>query len=164
VTRARRGTPLRRAPSGLCTREAGWVSDGQGTSGLVELGRTECERLLALQEVGRLAVVVEGSPHVVPLNYATPGGGVVLFRTAAGTVLTEASLREVAFEVDVVDPATRSGWSVEVRGYGRDISDAIDAESVELRQLPLVTWAPGERQRWFKVIPRAVTGRRLVPT
>lgn len=139
------------------------MGDPLGNEGLVELGRSECERLLASREVGRLAVVVEGSPHVVPVNYATPGGGVVVFRTAPGTVLTEASLRQVAFEVDDVDPATRSGWSVEVRGFGRDISDALDADAAELRQLPLVTWAPGDRQQWFKVVPSTVTGRRLVP-
>jgi hypothetical protein len=128
-----------------------------------KLDRDECERLLASRDVGRLAVVVDGSPQVVPVNYATPGGGVVVFRTAAGTIVTEASLREVAFEVDEVDPATRSGWSVEVRGFGRDISDALDADSVQLRGLPLVTWVPGTRDQWFKIVPDAVTGRRLTP-
>jgi hypothetical protein len=130
---------------------------------LVELDREECEQLLASHDVGRLAVVVDGHPHVVPVNYVTPGGGIVVFRTSAGTVLTEASLRDVAFEVDEVDRTTHAGWSVEVRGFGRDIGDAVDAESVRLRGLPLVTWAPGERQAWFKVEPSAVTGRRLVP-
>src|SRR5579864_1297437 len=126
-----------------------------------QLDRAECERLLATHEVGRLAVVVDGAPHVVPVNYATPGGGIVVFRSALGTVLTEASLREVAFEVDEIDRATRSGWSVEVRGVGRDIADALDAESVRLRQLPVVTWAPGERHQWYKIMPGAITGRRL---
>ena len=139
------------------------MTDPSQRPALVELDRAECERLLASQEVGRLAVVVDGSPHVVPVNYATPGGGVVVFRSAPGTVLTEASLREVAFEVDEIDRSTHSGWSVEVRGVGRDIADALDAESVRLRQLPIITWAPGERQQWFKIIPDAVTGRRLTP-
>jgi nitroimidazol reductase NimA-like FMN-containing flavoprotein (pyridoxamine 5'-phosphate oxidase superfamily) len=139
------------------------MTDPSPRPAIVELDRTECERLLASHIVGRLAVVVDGSPHVVPVNYATPGGGVVVFRTAPGSVLTEASLRQVAFEVDEVDPATRSGWSVEVRGFGRDIADAVDAESVRLRQLPLVTWAAGDRQLWFKIVPDQVTGRRLAP-
>jgi uncharacterized protein len=144
-------------------REAGAMTDPSPQALFAELDRAECERLLASHRVGRLAVVVDGAPHVIPVNYATPGGGVVVFRTAAGTILTEASLREVAFEVDDVDPATRSGWSVEVRGYGRDIADAIDAESVRLRELPLVAWVPGDRQQWLKIIPEAVTGRRLSP-
>jgi uncharacterized protein len=139
------------------------MSDPSHRAAVEHLERAECERLLASQEVGRLAVVINGAPHVVPVNYATPGGGVVVFRSAPGTVLTEASLREVAFEVDEIDRATRSGWSVEVRGVGRDIADALDAESVRLRQLPLVTWAPGDRPQWFKITPDAVTGRRLTP-
>jgi uncharacterized protein len=139
------------------------MTDRSQRAAFVELDRAECERLLASHEVGRLAVVVDGAPHLVPVNYATPGGGVVVFRTALGAVGTEASLREVAFEVDEIDRATRSGWSVEVRGVGRDIADAVDAESVRLRELPLVTWAPGERSMWFKIVPDAVTGRRLTP-
>jgi hypothetical protein len=130
---------------------------------IVEIDRQECEELLASCEVGRLAVVVDNRPHLIPLNYATPGGGVIVFRTAPGTVLTEASLRDVAFEVDQLDTATRSGWAVEVRGFGRDIGDAVDQESVRLRQLPLVPWAPGERLEWFEIRPVAVTGRRITP-
>ncbi len=126
-----------------------------------QLERDECEWLLAVHDVGRLAVIADGRPHVVPVNYATPGGGVVVFRTDPGTILTEASLREVAFEIDGIDHETSTGWSVEVRGFARDIADAVDAESARLRELPLRTWAPGERQQWFKITPSEVTGRRI---
>ena len=130
---------------------------------LVDLDRQECEEMLAACDVGRLAVVVDGRPHIIPVNYATPGGGVIVFRTTRGTVLTEASLQDVAFEVDELDATTRSGWSVEVRGFGREIGDAVDAESVRLRRLPLITWAPGEHEAWFEVRPAEVTGRRINP-
>jgi nitroimidazol reductase NimA-like FMN-containing flavoprotein (pyridoxamine 5'-phosphate oxidase superfamily) len=139
------------------------MSDPRRDVALVDLDRRECEELLATCTVGRLAVVVAGRPHIVPVNYATPGGGVIVFRTAAGTVVTEASLQDVAFEIDQLDPATRSGWSVEVHGYGREIGDAVDEESVRLRQLALVPWAPGERVEWFEIRPTAVTGRRITP-
>ncbi len=128
-----------------------------------ELTRDDCERLLATQQVGRLGVVVDGQPYVLPVNYATPGRGEVVFRTAPGTLLNEASLRRVAFEVDSIDAGAHAGWSVLVVGYGRDIADAIDAESVALRGLPLVTWAPGDRQEWYKIVPAEVTGRRIAP-
>jgi hypothetical protein len=130
---------------------------------ITQLDRAECEQLLASHEVGRLAVVADGRPHIIPVNYSTPGGGVIVFRTDPGTILTEASLRDVAFEVDEIDALARLGWSVAVHGFGRDITDAIDPESVALRDLPLATWAPGDRQQWFKVIPSDVTGRRLSP-
>ncbi len=30
-----------------------------------------------------------------------------------------------------------------------------------LRAMPVVTWAPGQRDRWFAITPELVTGRRL---
>src|ERR1700730_16958541 len=139
------------------------MPDEQRSVTITELPRDECERLLATQQVGRLGGVVDGQPHMLPVNYATPGGGAVVFRTALGTLLNEASLRRVAFEVDEIDPQAHQGWSVLVLGYGRDIADAIDADSTALRQLPLDSWAPGQRSQWFKILPSAPTGRRLSP-
>ena len=130
---------------------------------IIELDRAECERLLSTQRVGRLAVIDGRAPHIIPVNYATADGGTVVFRTDPGTILTEASLREVAFEVDSIDADAHTGWSVVVHGFGRDITDAIDEQSQHLRQLPLATWAPGERAQWFMVIPGSVTGRRIAP-
>jgi uncharacterized protein len=120
----------------------------------------ECTSLLGSGGVGRVAVIISGRPHIVPVNYAADGD-VVVFRTAAGTILNDVSLRAVAFETDAIDPRTRSGWSVCVHGDGYDITDAIDPESRRLRELPLDCWAPGEREHWYKVVPREVTGRRL---
>jgi len=139
------------------------MPDEQRSVTISDLSRDECERLIADHRVGRLALVVDGQPHVLPVNYAVAGRGEIVFRTAAGTLLNEASLQRVAFEVDRIDAEAHVGWSVVVEGYCRDIADAIDAESVAMRELPLVTWAPGDRQQWFKVTPAGVTGRRIAP-
>ncbi|MFI5040476.1 MAG: pyridoxamine 5'-phosphate oxidase family protein [Acidimicrobiales bacterium] len=139
------------------------MSDEQRSVVISDLSRDECEVLLAGQSVGRLGLVVSGEPHILPVNYAVAGRGEVVFRTAPGTLLNEASLQRVAFEVDTIDEATHAGWSVLVVGYCRDIADAIDTDSVAMRALPLVTWAPGDRQRWFKIVPAEVTGRRISP-
>src|SRR5665213_4479596 len=88
-----------------------------------------CEAFLANESVGRLAVVVDGTPHIVPVNYVAEGSTIV-FRTGADTILTEASLRKVAFEVDSVHERHRTGWSVCVHGYGREITGCVDPESV----------------------------------
>jgi nitroimidazol reductase NimA-like FMN-containing flavoprotein (pyridoxamine 5'-phosphate oxidase superfamily) len=120
----------------------------------------ECTSLLRSGGVGRVAVVVSGRPHIVPVNYVADGD-VVVFRTEAGTILNDVSRRAVAFETDAIDLRTRSGWSVCVHGEGYDITDAIDPESRRLRELPLDCWAPGERDHWYKVVPQEVTGRRL---
>ena len=37
----------------------------------------------------------------------------------------------------------------------------VDPTSERLRRLSLVTWAPGARQRWFRIDPGKVSGRRL---
>jgi nitroimidazol reductase NimA-like FMN-containing flavoprotein (pyridoxamine 5'-phosphate oxidase superfamily) len=126
------------------------------------MDRPTCEAFLANESVGRLAVVVDDVPHILPVNYAADGATVV-FRTAPGTFLTEASMRKVAFEVDHVDEHHRSGWSVCVHGFGRDITDAIDVESERLRDLIVDSWAPSTRDIWFKIIPTTVTGRYLGP-
>ena len=77
------------------------------------------------------------------------------------TTATEASLAKVAFEVDDIDVERHQGWSVAVHGFGRDITHAIDPESERLRDLPVRPWAPGQRDRWFKINPAEITGRRL---
>ncbi len=127
---------------------------------LEELSRTECLGLLATASVGRLGLLVDGRPEVLPVNYALDGD-TVLFRTAEGTVLNQAAFSVVAFEVDHVDEATRIGWSVMVQGGATYIGDAIDPTSVRLRQLALITWAPGRRHCWFRIDADKITGRRL---
>ena len=127
----------------------------------VSLGRDECLALLRQGRVGRLAVVIGGQPHVLPLNYVADESGVIVFRTADLTTATEVALAKVAFEVDDIDVERHQGWSVAVHGFGRDITDGIDTESERLRQLPVRPWVPGERDKWFKISPAEITGRRL---
>jgi hypothetical protein len=110
--------------------------------------------------VGRVGLLVDEKVEVLLVNYALDGR-TVLFRTAEGTVLNDASLTEVAFEADQFDEATHEGWSVLVQGFARDIGDAIGANAERIRQLSLVTWAPGARPRWIQIEPGKVTGRRI---
>jgi len=124
------------------------------------LSRTECLNLLALAPIGRVGVVVDGEPVILPVNFALDGDS-VLFRTTDTSVLNQASMNKVAFEVDHVDSETRGGWSVLIRGRADDIADAIDATSVRLRRLELFTWAPGARHHWYVIRPHAITGRRV---
>ena len=127
---------------------------------LEPLSKHESWGLLASAQIGRLGFIVDGKPVVLPINFAIDGE-TILFRTAEGTVLNEASLRLVAFECDHIDNESHTGWSVLVQGLAREIGDAIDLTSERLRRLSLVTWAPGVRDRWFRVDPDSVTGRRL---
>ena len=126
-----------------------------------EIGRAECLELLATTTVGRVGFILEDRPVVLPVNYALDGDTVV-FRTAEGTVLNKAALQMIAFEVDEIDAVAHTGWSVLAQGVAQDVSDAIDTRSEHLRRLALVTWAPGHRDRWFRLDAGSLTGRRLV--
>jgi nitroimidazol reductase NimA-like FMN-containing flavoprotein (pyridoxamine 5'-phosphate oxidase superfamily) len=128
---------------------------------LTELDRDECVRLLLRNEVGRVAVTIDGQPHIVPVTYAADTSGDVVFRTGPDTVLTKVDLERVAFEIDGVDLQARTGWSVSVHGIGREITDHDDQIARYLRQKLGASWAPGPRTRWFVITPREVTGRRL---
>jgi nitroimidazol reductase NimA-like FMN-containing flavoprotein (pyridoxamine 5'-phosphate oxidase superfamily) len=125
-----------------------------------EIPEPECLALLGRETLGRLAVVVDGAPLVFPVNYAL-GEDRIVFRTDPGTKLEAAMLRRVAFEVDSVDAAAGTGWSVLVQGTGAVITGAIDERSVELRALPVLPIAPGDKQEYVEVIPRSITGRRI---
>jgi hypothetical protein len=130
---------------------------------LVELDAEECYRLLAAQEIGRLGVNAERYPLIFPVNYALDRD-VVVVRTHAGTMLSAAGHANVTFEVDEIDRRTRTGWSVLVRGLAEEVTGAHRAELVErTRASGARPWAPGEHGRWLRIIPQAITGRRIVP-
>lgn len=126
-----------------------------------ELDAVACLELLTTTSVGRVGLVLDGRPFVLPVNYVVDGQSVV-FRTAEGTVLNKVALQVVAFEADRIDEATATGWSVLVQGVAQDVSNAIDTTSERLRRLALVSWAPGQRHRWFRVNADTITGRRLL--
>ena len=123
-----------------------------------ELAEDECRRLLAERHLGRLAIPDFGGPAIFPVNYVVDRD-LVVFRTDPGSKLDAAAERElVAFEVDAAE-ATRTGWSVVVRGSLGEVTDPGDLE--RLRAMPLYPWAPGEKARYVCVRPNSVTGRRI---
>jgi uncharacterized protein len=125
-----------------------------------ELGRDECLALLSTQRLGRLGVVVDGVPLVLPMGFVLDGETVVL-QTNKGTKTLHAPLTSVTFEVDHVDWEQQVGWSVLVQGVGEDISTAIDERSEALRSLAAHSWAPPPADRWLTIVPRSITGRRV---
>ena len=123
----------------------------------------ECYRLLATQELGRIGINVEHYPLILPVNYALDGT-IVVIRTHAGTILRAAEHANVTFEVDDVDRRTRSGWSVVLHAQAEEVGPAHRAELVARTHASGVQpWAPGEKGHWMRLIPHAVSGRRIVP-
>ncbi len=124
-----------------------------------ELTKDECFALLAGQHLGRVVLVDDRGPVALPVNFVFDQH-TVLFRTDDGTKLDAASRgARVAFEVDGADEATRTGWSVLVRGEAVEVTDP--AELARVRRLPLYPWAPGAKGHYIRVLPASLTGRRI---
>lgn len=119
----------------------------------------ECWELIAQEEIGRVAVLVDGVPEIYPINHVVRDEA-ILFRTDRGSKL-RGLVRSpmVCFEVDGTSPAARLGWSVMVKGRATELATA--EEIGRAAELPLVYWGPGEKPHWVKIEPEMVTGRRI---
>lgn len=119
-----------------------------------------CWEMLATQTIGRIVFYHEGRVEVFPVNYALHENQIV-FATNHGRKLTGLAHGEIAFEVDWIDPASRSGWSVVVRGTARHLSD-IDRATSAMIQQPWRSWT-GTKDFVVLVQPQSITGRRVAP-
>jgi len=129
---------------------------------LEELKFDECLTLLRAESVGRVAVVVDDVPVVVPVNYRLVETGAITWialRTRPGNVIDRAPMK-VGFEIDDIDHVRERGWSVLVRGTlhhvdpnAADFRDRFDPQS----------WLGHDRSAWLVIQPFAISGRVLHP-
>ncbi len=131
-------------------------------TGLEIIDPDECRRLLAGDEVGRLAVIDGGTPGIFPVNYLVDGDSIV-FRTAAGTKLDAGRRHPVAFEIDDFDRESRTGWSVVVSGHLVEAAPFDTATLERVQALPLESWAGGDKPHWVRLVPSRISGRRILP-
>ncbi len=130
-------------------------------TGLTILTEDECWHRLRSEEIGRVAVSVGSTPDIFPVNYRVHRDEIVI-RTEAGTKLAAGTLMSsVAFEVDGFDRERRSGWSVVVKGKGREPVQI--EEQMQLDELGLEPWAVARKTRWMVITPIEVTGREIAP-
>lgn len=66
---------------------------------------------------------------------------------------------EVAFEIDAIDPETRTGWSVVVHGHVDVVSE--DLADAYARTIGVEPWAEGEKPHVLRIRPTTITGRRI---
>ncbi|MBJ2119807.1 pyridoxamine 5'-phosphate oxidase family protein [Arthrobacter sp. MSA 4-2] len=119
----------------------------------------ECWRLLRTTSVARLALCVEGQPEIFPVNFQVDHGTVV-FRTSEGTK-ARAAIDEapIAVQADGLDDSGTKAWSVVVKGTARSISTT--KELLDTIDLPVHPWESGRKDRFVRVTPDGVTGRRF---
>lgn len=128
---------------------------------LEDIPPDECLELLRGESVGRIAVIDGYHPFVAPVNYVMAGGHIV-FRSGPGTKLDILRRRPVGFEVDHLDPAGRTGWSVYLIGVAREVDVEFAADLLRRLPGPLPEpWAGGDRQHLVQLVPQRVTGRRI---
>lgn len=125
------------------------------STNLRPLTTDECIDLLAHESVGRLAVVHDGYPVIVPVNYRLVERDrrpTIVLRTRARNALDVVG-EAVGFEIDGLAPDRRSGWSVLVRGVLHSIEpdEANDPD-------PAVG---DDRTAWRAIVPWSITGRRV---
>lgn len=131
-------------------------------TGVETLDRDECLRLLAEDQVGRLAVVAGGVPTIFPVNYRLDDDAIII-RTDPGTKLDAGPRSRVCFEIDHFDREARRGWSVVVTGRIEVVTRYDAATFNRVRELPLDPWAGGEKAHWMRLNLERVTGRRVQP-
>ena len=116
--------------------------------------------LLLSHAVGRVAVIVNGFPVVLPVNYRVAqhsGGTWIALRTRPGGLMDRAP-QPVALEIDGVDPAREQGWSVLVRGSLLHV----DPEAGDFRsRFDPEPWLTEDRDAWLIIEPFDISGRRL---
>ncbi len=130
------------------------------SASVLELTEEQCWAHLQSHQLGRLAIVMGGRPQIFPVNYAI-GEKVIVFRTEPGSKLAHGPGSVACFEIDGYDQHAREGWSVTAVGPLEEITDAEDARSQALRQLPVDPLAPGARLHWIALQAEQVTGRHF---
>src|SRR5215469_15975802 len=138
------------------------ADSGQGRTGgmepiLEELTEAESLRLIEQAEIGRIGFSGRYGPLVLPVNYKIVDGTVV-FRVAVGSSVGE-DLRtgiadaeyKVAFEIDEIDPATRTGWSVMIQGSAHYVDD--EQERAIMLKVGVDPWAGGHREQFVQIKP-----------
>jgi hypothetical protein len=131
-------------------------SDG---SALQRLSRDQCLTLMASVPVGRIIYTRRALPAVELVNFALDQGDIVIRTDRSGKLAAATRGTVVAFEVDQVDLAGQTGWSVTAIGPSTEVTDL--GELARLRTIGLKSWAPGERDHFIRISPVMLNGRNL---
>ena len=125
------------------------------------IDRKECLELLAGEVLGRIAVIEGSGPLILPVNYALHGtrwcSGPVparSWRRVTGARGASRSMGTIA--------ATRSGWSVVVRGRLEEVTAFNPKLLAQVEDLA-EPWLGTERPFVVRLVPAIISGRRIRP-
>jgi nitroimidazol reductase NimA-like FMN-containing flavoprotein (pyridoxamine 5'-phosphate oxidase superfamily) len=125
---------------------------------LEELSKSDAVALLSTIPVGRVVFTVGALPAIVPVAFAVHDDAIMM-RTSSRSRLARAAPGGVlAFEVDDVDPVTRTGWSVVVTGVASVVADPAERAVIDG---VVEMFAPGHTDVCIRLPLTMVTGRRV---
>jgi transcriptional regulator with XRE-family HTH domain len=126
---------------------------------LVELRPEQSWSRLGSAGVGRIVFDSSDGPVALPVNYAV-ANETILLKTAKDSAIARIPAgSKVSFEVDHIDDAMATGWSVLVYATCQHLDDAEAALRTEA--LSLDPWAGGTREHWVRLRYRSIVGRSI---
>ncbi len=123
-----------------------------------QLSRGECLQLMASVSMGRIIFTRQALPAVEVVNFALDDGDIVVKTDGDGKLAAATRHAVVAFETDCLD-AQQAGWSVTAIGLSREVTDPEDIG--RLQKIDLSSESYGTRERFIRVSPELLNGRRL---
>lgn len=150
--------------SGQCLKDtpAGAAANGTAAGVLpraVELSRAEALELLGSVSYGRVVFSHHALPAIRPVNHVLDGDRVVI-RTHRGAALLGPAEdgAVVAYEADMLDEESRSGWSVIVTGIATLVTDP---DEQRRSREALDPWIGGQMEHVIRISADLVTGFRI---
>lgn len=124
------------------------------------LDAAECWRLVGEHGIGRVVFEADTWTQVLPTTYDAVNG-TAYFRTPIfGELARRVDGRTVSLQVDEIDRATFTGWSVLMTGTAHRVEDAATVASLWSLGRPHA-WFPGAQTQWIAVPVDAVLGQRV---
>jgi uncharacterized protein len=130
-----------------------------GRTWLEHIGPAECWSLLASTPVGRIGVLNDSAPEIYPVNHVVDRD-TIIFRTDPGSK-PRGLLRSpaVCYQVDGIDPADATGWSVLVKGRVAELHNPTTC--VASQTCRCATGPSATRPTGSGIVPDEITGRRI---
>lgn len=110
--------------------------------------------------MGRVSWSAGGQQHILPVSYAMNAGNVVFRTSPYGALAQLLRPTNVAFEIDQVDEAAQTGWSVVVQGRAEGVDLPQELAMLWARS-DIVPWAPGTRNVFVAIEPQTISGRTV---
>ncbi len=127
---------------------------------VIDLTRTECERLLRSGVGGRVALCSPNGPHIVPVNHSVVDDAIIIRTSPYSLLGTYGRDSMLAFEVDQFDHDRQRGWSVVARGRAEVVGEPAELEHIRDVWEPR-PWAAGVRTLHVRLRWTEISGRRI---